>query len=130
MRAAEQLDAASGKVGVMGFCLGGLMAYLTAARHNLDAALAYHGGDTESYLGEAQHVTAPLLMHLAEEDEFISKDAQARIKAALADVPSAGVYSYPGCNHAFARHTGLSTTPGPRPWRTGEPRPSSRSIWA
>jgi carboxymethylenebutenolidase len=107
VRAAEQLEGASGKVGVMGFCLGGLMTYLTAARHNLDAAVAYHGGDTESYLGEARGITAPLLMHLAEEDEFISKDAQARIKAALADVPNAKIYSYPGCNHAFARHTGV-----------------------
>lgn len=106
MRACEQLEGASGEVGVMGFCLGGLMTYLTAARHAVDAAVAYHGGDTESYLGEARGVTAPLLMHLAEEDEFISKDAQARIKAALADVPSAQVYSYPGQNHAFARHTG------------------------
>jgi carboxymethylenebutenolidase len=107
VRAAEQLQGGSGKVGVMGFCLGGLLTYLTAARHNIDAAVAYHGGDTESYLGEARGIAAPLLMHLAEEDEFISKDAQARIKAALADVPSATVYSYPGCNHAFARHTGL-----------------------
>ena len=46
-------------------------------------------------------------MHLAEEDEFISKDAQTRVKAALAEVPSAKIYSYPGCNHAFARHTGV-----------------------
>lgn len=106
VRAAGQLDGASGHVGVMGFCLGALMTYLTAARHNLDAAVAYHGGDTESYLGEARGITAPLLMHLAEEDEFMSKDAQARIKAALADVPGAQIYSYPGCNHAFARHTG------------------------
>jgi carboxymethylenebutenolidase len=106
MRAAQRLEGASGKVGVMGFCLGGLMTYLTAVRHSVDAAVAYHGGDTESYLGEARAITAPLLMHLAEEDEFISKDAQARIKAALADVPGAKVYSYPGCNHAFARHTG------------------------
>jgi carboxymethylenebutenolidase len=107
VRAAEQLEGASGKVGVMGFCLGGLMTYLAAARHSLDAAVAYHGGDTESYLGEARGIMAPLLMHLAEEDEFISKDAQARIKAALAPVPSARIYSYPGCNHAFARHTGV-----------------------
>jgi carboxymethylenebutenolidase len=107
VRAARQLEGASGKVGVMGFCLGGLMTYLTAARHNLDAAVAYHGGDTESYLGEARGITSPLLMHLAEEDEFISKDAQARIKAALADVPCARIFSYPGCNHAFARHTGV-----------------------
>jgi carboxymethylenebutenolidase len=106
-RAAKQVEGATGKVAVMGFCLGGLMTYLTAARHDLDAAVAYHGGDTESYLDEAKTITAPLLMHLAEEDEYISKDAQRRIKAALADVPSATVYSYPGQNHAFARHTGV-----------------------
>ncbi len=107
MRAAKQLEGASGKVGVMGFCLGGLMAFITAARHDVDAIVAYHGGDTERYLDEAPCITAPLLMHLAEEDEFISKEAQARIKAALAGVPSATVYLYAGQNHAFARHTGL-----------------------
>jgi carboxymethylenebutenolidase len=106
IRAAQHLEGATGKVAVMGFCLGGLMTYLTAARHDVDAAVAYHGGDTESYLAEAHAITAPLLMHLAEEDEYISKDAQRRIKAALADMPNATVYSYPGQNHAFARHTG------------------------
>ena len=45
-------------------------------------------------------------MHLAEEDEFISKAAQAEIKAALAKKPNATVYSYPGQNHAFSRHNG------------------------
>jgi carboxymethylenebutenolidase len=104
--AAGQLDGASGKVGVMGFCLGGLMAYLAAARAKIDAAVAYHGGDTEKYLDEAGGITAPMLMHLAEEDEFISKEAQAKIKAALADKPNVEIYCYPGCNHAFARHTG------------------------
>ncbi len=107
MREAGRLVGASGKVGVMGFCLGGLMAFLTAARETIDAAVAYHGGDTESYLGEAGAIAAPMLMHLAEEDEFISKEAQAKIKAALADKPNVEIYSYPGCNHAFARHTGV-----------------------
>jgi carboxymethylenebutenolidase len=104
---AKRSDGANGKVGVMGFCLGGLMTYLTAARHDVGAAVAYHGGDTESYLDEAHAITAPLLMHLAEEDEYIGKAAQARIKAVLADVPNAIVYSYPGQKHAFARHTGI-----------------------
>jgi carboxymethylenebutenolidase len=104
--AAGHLDGASGKVGVMGFCLGGLMAFLTAAREKIDAAVAYHGGDTEKYLDEADKITAPMLMHLAEEDEFISKEAQAKIKAALSGKPNVEIYSYPGCNHAFARHTG------------------------
>ena len=104
--AAGQLDGASGKVGVMGFCLGGLMTFLTAAREKIDAAVAYHGGDTEKYLDEADKITAPMLMHLAEEDEFISKEAQRKIKAALSNKPTVEIYSYPGCNHAFARHTG------------------------
>ena len=71
-----------------------------------DAAVAYHGGETEKYLGEVSGLDAPMLMHLAEEDEFISKSAQAQIKAALASKPNAVVYSYPGQHHAFARHNG------------------------
>ncbi len=67
---------------------------------------AYHGGDTEKYLDEVQNLHAPLLMHLGEEDEFITKAAQAQIKAALASKPNATVYSYPGQRHAFARHDG------------------------
>jgi len=45
-------------------------------------------------------------MHLAEEDEFMSKPAQAEIKAALARKPNATVHSYPGQCHAFSRHNG------------------------
>ena len=101
-----KLPDCSGKVAVMGFCLGGLMTFLTAARYGVDAAVAYHGGDTEKYLGEVNGLDAPLLMHLAEEDEFISKPAQAEIKKALASKPNATVYSYPGQHHAFARHNG------------------------
>jgi carboxymethylenebutenolidase len=72
----------------------------------VDAAVAYHGGDTEKYLGEVDGLRAPLLMHLGEEDEFISKPAQTEIKTALAGKPNATVYSYPGQRHAFSRHSG------------------------
>ena len=95
-----------GRVAVLGYCLGGLMTFLTAARYGVDAAVVYHGGDTEKYLDEIDGFDSPLLMHLAEEDEFISKPAQAAIKAALASKPNATVYSYPGQHHAFARHNG------------------------
>src|ERR1700746_759703 len=99
----------NGRVAVLGYCLGGLMVFLTAVRyHGVHAAVAYHGGDTEKYLGEVGGLSAPLLMHLAEEDEFISKPAQAEIKAALAKKPNAGVYSYPGQNHAFSPHGGAN----------------------
>jgi len=106
VNAIAKLPGCTGKVAVLGYCLGGLMAFLTAARYGIDAAVAYHGGDTEKYLGEVAGLKAPLLMHLAEEDEFISQAAQAQIKAALAMKPNATVYSYPGQNHAFTRHNG------------------------
>jgi carboxymethylenebutenolidase len=109
--AAATLEGSSGKIGLLGFCLGGLMAFLTAARAPVDAAVAYHGAETDTYLGEAPGIRAPLLMHLAEEDEFISKPVQARIKAALAGRSNIEICSYPGCAHAFARHGGLHYDP-------------------
>jgi carboxymethylenebutenolidase len=106
VNAVAKLPGCAGKVAVLGYCLGGLMVFLTAVRYGVDAAVAYHGGDTEKYLGEIDGLHAPMLMHLAEEDEFISKPAQAQIKAALARKRNATVYSYPGQNHAFTRHNG------------------------
>jgi carboxymethylenebutenolidase len=103
----RSLPDCNGKVAVLGYCLGALMVFLTAVRYDgIDAAVAYHGADTEKYLRELDGLTAPLLMHLAEEDEFISKAAQVEIKAALARKPHTTVYSYAGQNHAFSRHNG------------------------
>jgi carboxymethylenebutenolidase len=103
---AAKLPDCTGKVAVLGYCIGGLMTFLTAARFGADAAVVYHGGDTEKYLDEAGRIDAPLLMHLGEKDEFISPDAQAQIKAALAKRANATVFSYPGQYHAFSRHNG------------------------
>ena len=64
------------------------MVFITATRYEVDAAVAYHGGDTEKYLSEVGGLAAPLLIHLPEEDEFMSKATQAEIKAALAEIPS------------------------------------------
>ena len=101
------LPECNGKVALLGYCLGALMVFMTAVRNDgIDAAVWYHGADTEKYLGEVDGLHAPLLMHVAEEDEFISKAAQAEIKVALAKKPNATVYSYPGQSHAFSRHNG------------------------
>ena len=105
--AVRNLPECNGKVALLGYCLGALMVFMTAVRNDgIDAAVWYHGADTEKYLGEVDGLHAPLLMHLAEEDEFISKAAQAEIKAVLAKKPNATVYSYPGQSHAFSRHNG------------------------
>src|SRR6202789_3338102 len=106
LNAVAKLPECTGKIAVQGYCFGALMTFLTAVRCRVDAAVAYHGADTENYLGEVDNLHAPLLMHLGEEDEFISKTAQVQIKAALAGKPNATVFSYPGQRHAFARHNG------------------------
>jgi len=105
--AVTKLPECAGSVAVLGYCLGALMTFLAAVRYAVvDAAVAYHGADTEKYLNEIDGLHAPLLMHLGEEDEFICKTAQAQIKAALARKPNATVFSYPGQRHAFSRHNG------------------------
>jgi len=104
--AVAKLPECTGKIAVQGYCFGALMSFLTAVRCRVDAAVAYHGADTEKYLGEVDSLHAPLLMHLGEEDEFISRAAQVQIKAALVGKPNVTVCSYPGQHHAFARHNG------------------------
>jgi carboxymethylenebutenolidase len=104
--AARTLEGASGKVGVTGYCLGGLMTYLSATRTDGDAFAAYYGGGTDQYLEEANDIGAPILYHLAGDDAYIKPDVQEQIKAALADKLDAEVHIYPGCDHAFARPGG------------------------
>ena len=92
--AVRNLSECNGKVGLLGYCMGALMVFLAAVRKDgIDAAVWYHGADTEKYLRELDGLHAPILMHLAEEDEFISKNAQAAIRVAIATKPNAMVYS-------------------------------------
>jgi carboxymethylenebutenolidase len=83
------------------------MTFLTAARGNADSAVAYYPGSAENHLEEAAAVSIPMMVHLGEEDEFISKNAQRNIKDGFASNSEVTIYSYPGCSHAFARHTGV-----------------------
>jgi carboxymethylenebutenolidase len=111
VEATRALTGSNGRVGVMGFCLGGLLTFLTAARTSIDAAVAFHGGRTEEFLDEAADIDVPLQMHLAADDEFIPPTAQRAITAALADNTNIEIHSYSGCRHAFSRHGGLHYEP-------------------
>jgi len=98
--------ACSGKVGAVGFCLGGLLAFLTATRTDADAAVAYYGVGIEARVAEAEKLANPLMLHIAEQDQFVPKEAQAVILAALQDHPCVEIHTYPGRDHAFAREGG------------------------
>ena len=94
------------KVGVMGFCLGGLLANLMASRHRVDATVSYYGGGTERYAQEFRGIEGPLLMHLAGNDEYLSPTAQDTIRNVLSSHPSVEIDVYPHRQHAFARPGG------------------------
>jgi carboxymethylenebutenolidase len=106
IKAARADPQCNGKVGAVGFCLGGKLAFLTATRTDVDAAVSYYGVGLEGLVAEAEKLTRPLLMHIAEEDEFVPKEAQAIILQALKDHPNIEIHTYPGRNHAFARRGG------------------------
>ncbi|CAN5210300.1 dienelactone hydrolase family protein [soil metagenome] len=105
--AARALPQSNDRSALMGFCLGGLMTWLTTAALEVDAAVAYYPGNADKHLEVTPRIASPMLVHLAEEDEYISKDAQKAIAEALSPLPDVNVHRYPGCMHAFARHSGI-----------------------
>ena len=96
-------DGCNGKVGAMGFCLGGKLAYLTATRTSSDATVGYYGVEINKFIGEKDGIKKPLMLHIAEEDQFVDKEAQSKIKDGLKNNPLVTIHSYPGMDHAFTR---------------------------
>lgn len=92
-----------GKVGSVGYCLGGKLAYLMATRSDADCNVSYYGVGLQDLLDEAAHIKHPLMLHIAEEDQSVPKDAQAKITSQLANHPQVTIHKYPGMGHAFAR---------------------------
>ncbi len=96
-------EACSGKAGSIGYCLGGKLAYLMAARSDADCSVGYYGVGLDELLGEAGNITKPLLMHVASKDQFVPAEAQEKIKAGLAGHAQVTLHVYEGQDHAFAR---------------------------
>ncbi len=96
----------TGKVGAVGYCLGGLLAYLAAARTDSDASVGYYGVNIQTRLAEAGAIKKPLLLHIAAKDQFVPPDAQKQIVDGLKSNPLVTIHVYPEMDHAFAREGG------------------------
>jgi carboxymethylenebutenolidase len=94
------------KVGVVGYCLGGRLAFMTAARTDVDASVGYYGVGIDGLLGEKHAIAHPVLLHVPVEDHFVDKAAQATMHAGLDDHPKVTIYDYAGEDHGFATEFG------------------------
>ncbi len=92
-----------GRVGSVGYCLGGMLAYLMATRSDADCNVGYYGVGLDALLDEAGNITRPLLMHVASKDQFVPPEAQEKIRSGLSGHAQVTLQVYEGQDHAFAR---------------------------
>jgi carboxymethylenebutenolidase len=95
IQAAVDRASAAGKVGVVGYCWGGTMAYLAAARLKIAAAVAYYGGGIHNYTGEKARI--PVMFHFGEKDTHIPLSTVEQIKSAYPE----GIYHMYPADHGF-----------------------------
>lgn len=102
----RKMPSASGKVGAVGYCLGGKLAYLMATRSDIDASVSYYGVGLEELLGEVRDIRMPLMLHIAELDKFVPPEIRQKILMAIGRNPVISAHVYDGVDHAFARPKG------------------------
>ncbi len=106
IRATRALLPADGKVGCVGYCLGGRLAFMTATRTDVDASVGYYGVGIDGLLNEKHAISRPVMLHIPQEDHFVDKAAQRAMHEGLDDHPKVTLHDYPGEDHGFATEFG------------------------
>ena len=106
IRAARKALGGDGKVGAVGYCLGGRLAYMTAARTDADACVGYYAVGIDNLLGEKHAIANPLMLHIAGADHFVNAEAQHKMHEGLGGHPKVTLCDYPGEDHGFATEFG------------------------
>jgi carboxymethylenebutenolidase len=105
--AARKMSGSNGKVATMGYCLGGRLAFMMAEQSDADVNISYYGVGLDNLLGDIDKVTKPLIVHIADKDEFFPPEGRAKVVAATRGNSLIRCHNYPGADHAFARVRGV-----------------------
>jgi carboxymethylenebutenolidase len=105
--AARTYPGANGKVGTIGFCLGGRLAVMMATRSDADVNVSYYGVGLDGLVPEFDKISAPLMIHIAEKDEFSSPEVVETVLDGAEDNEHIDAFVYPEVQHAFARVNGV-----------------------
>jgi carboxymethylenebutenolidase len=98
LRAMPECD---GKVAAVGYCFGGLIAYLAAARTDVAAASCYYGGGIDAFISEAKQGKCPLQFQFVAKDAAIPAQVWDKVRGAFAGRQDAEVFVYEGAEHGF-----------------------------
>lgn len=100
------LPECNGRVGAVGYCLGGKLCYLLCCRTDIDCAVAYYGTYIEHNIREAGNLHRPFMLHMAMKDRWVQAEVNELLERRLSPNPLVEIHKYPGADHAFARHGG------------------------
>lgn len=102
LRATRAMPEVRGRIAAVGYCMGGTLAYLAAARTDVDMAVSYYAIDMEDHFDELGGISAPLVVHLGDRDPYVKPGAFELIRRTLAARPNVAFHAYPGIGHGFA----------------------------
>lgn len=94
----------TGRIGTIGYCLGGKLVWVGLAKGAVDAGVAYYAVQMADHLATAPSITAPIMMHFGSLDHRAPRDLYDKIEASLAGKPHASTYWYEGADHGFDRN--------------------------
>lgn len=104
--ARNELGDSHGKVGCVGYCLGGRLAFMTATRTDISASVGYYGVGIDGLLNEKHAIAHPVMLHIPTADGFVDADAQKAMHEGLDDHPKLTLHDYEGLDHGFAAEEG------------------------
>lgn len=95
-----------GKVGCVGYCLGGRLAFMTAARTDINASVAYYGVGIDGLMRESHAIAHNVMLHIPTADGFVPPEAQAAMHEGLDGHDKVILHDYEGLDHGFASEFG------------------------
>ena len=106
IKAARAELGGQGHVGLVGYCLGGRLAFMAACRTDGDAFVGYYGVGIDNLLNEQHAIGKPVLLHIPTADGFVPPEAQRAMHDGLKDNRHVTLVDYEGLDHGFAAETG------------------------
>jgi carboxymethylenebutenolidase len=95
------LPSCTGKVAAIGFCMGGRLAYLAAARAGVDAAISFYALGISHHLDEMAGIACPVQLHYGASDEHVPTAEIEAVGAAARANSKVEMLLYPGVGHSF-----------------------------